>query len=131
MRSGRLVINGSGRRPTAAPDPNPDPNLVNVYRKMDEPEITAGDDGKISSVMVLEQLPPPPPKTYNVPVVDLSQIRGDDDKENAFRLVSFSTLVISFSFSIFSSLFFLFCYNLDVSSLKWWRLPSSFTVIFF
>lgn len=84
MRSGRLVINGSGR-PGARQDQNPDPNLVNVYRKMDDTGGAEGDDHKINSaaVVVVEQLPPPP-KAFNVPVVDVSKY-DNDDKETAFR----------------------------------------------
>ena len=81
MRSGRLVINGSGRQ-NSGQDQNQDPNLVNVYRKMDDTEREAGDEHKINTVVVVEQLPPP--KAFNVPVVDVSKY-DNDVKETAFR----------------------------------------------
>ena len=82
MRSGRLVINGSGR-PNSGQDQSQDPNLVNVYRKMDDTEREAGDEHKINTVVVVEQLPPPP-KAFNVPVVDVSKY-DNGVKETAFR----------------------------------------------
>ena len=82
MRSGRLVINGSGR-PDPGQDQNQDPNLVNIYRKMDDSKREHRDDTKINAVVMVEQLPPPP-KAYNVPIVDVSKY-DTDEKENAFR----------------------------------------------
>ena len=82
MRSGRLVINGSGRL-NSGQDQNQDPNLVNVYRKMDDTEREAGDEHKVNTVVVVEQLPPPP-KAFNVPVVDVSKY-DNGVKETAFR----------------------------------------------